>query len=173
MSETKFFTREDLTQKILERDGEEVTITTDTSGKLLEIMYSSAPELSYPTQAMTLRIESDTQATLELTQYAVFPDPAEDENEFYDDADDEESDPAAEDFEERAIKFREWAMNYIDLMQYQAEAHRHNIPVCSFCLKSPTDVGNIIGGPHGVAICEECVDLCEDALAEDGDGQDS
>jgi ATP-dependent Clp protease ATP-binding subunit ClpX len=38
---------------------------------------------------------------------------------------------------------------------------------CSFCNKSQADVKKLIAGP-GVFICDECVDICLDILAEDG-----
>ena len=38
---------------------------------------------------------------------------------------------------------------------------------CSFCLKSPESVAKMIGGP-GVFICNECVALCREILAENG-----
>jgi ClpX C4-type zinc finger len=38
---------------------------------------------------------------------------------------------------------------------------------CSFCLKSPGSVEKMIGGP-GVFICNECVGLCNDVLAQEG-----
>jgi hypothetical protein len=38
---------------------------------------------------------------------------------------------------------------------------------CSFCLKSPGSVDKMIGGP-GVFICNECVGLCNDILAQEG-----
>jgi hypothetical protein len=37
---------------------------------------------------------------------------------------------------------------------------------CSFCLKSPGSVEKMIGGP-GVFICNECVGLCNDILAQE------
>jgi catechol 2,3-dioxygenase-like lactoylglutathione lyase family enzyme len=37
---------------------------------------------------------------------------------------------------------------------------------CSFCGKTPHQVGNLIGGPGGVFICNECVRLCGDMLEE-------
>ncbi len=39
---------------------------------------------------------------------------------------------------------------------------------CSFCLKSPGQVTKMIGGP-GVFICNECVGLCNDILALEGE----
>jgi len=39
---------------------------------------------------------------------------------------------------------------------------------CSFCGKSPKQVIKIIAGP-GVFICDECVDLCHEILAEEWD----
>ncbi len=39
---------------------------------------------------------------------------------------------------------------------------------CSFCLKSPGSVAKMIGGA-GVFICNECVGLCNDILAQEGE----
>jgi ATP-dependent Clp protease ATP-binding subunit ClpX len=39
---------------------------------------------------------------------------------------------------------------------------------CSFCLKSPGQVAKMVGGP-GVFICNECVGLCNDILALEGE----
>lgn len=39
---------------------------------------------------------------------------------------------------------------------------------CSFCRKSPGSVEKMIGGP-GVFICNECVALCNDILAQKGE----
>ncbi len=37
---------------------------------------------------------------------------------------------------------------------------------CSFCLKSEKQIEKLIGGPN-VYICDECVKLCNEILAED------
>jgi ATP-dependent protease Clp ATPase subunit len=37
---------------------------------------------------------------------------------------------------------------------------------CSFCGKSQDQVQRLIGGPGGVAICDQCVALCAQILAE-------
>jgi len=37
---------------------------------------------------------------------------------------------------------------------------------CSFCAKDQTQVRRLIAG-SGVCICDECVDLCNDILAEE------
>ena len=37
---------------------------------------------------------------------------------------------------------------------------------CSFCNKSQRDVKKLIAGPT-VYICDECVDICLDIIAED------
>jgi hypothetical protein len=39
---------------------------------------------------------------------------------------------------------------------------------CSFCRKSQHDVRKMIAGPN-VYICDECVDICLDIIAEPGD----
>ena len=36
---------------------------------------------------------------------------------------------------------------------------------CSFCAKLKTDVANLVSGPT-VYICNECIELCEDVIAE-------
>jgi hypothetical protein len=38
-------------------------------------------------------------------------------------------------------------------------------PLCSFCGKSQDEVRNLIAGPK-VYICDECIDLCNDIIAE-------
>ena len=38
---------------------------------------------------------------------------------------------------------------------------------CSFCDKSPEEVKRLIAGPTAY-ICEECIDLCNDILLEEG-----
>lgn len=38
---------------------------------------------------------------------------------------------------------------------------------CSFCGKSEKQVQKLIAGPDGVYICDECVDLCDEILAEE------
>jgi ATP-dependent Clp protease ATP-binding subunit ClpX len=38
---------------------------------------------------------------------------------------------------------------------------------CSFCNKSPDDVKKLIQGPNSTHICDECIDLCNDILAEE------
>jgi ATP-dependent Clp protease ATP-binding subunit ClpX len=38
---------------------------------------------------------------------------------------------------------------------------------CSFCGKSQEQVHRLIAGPGGVYICNECIDLCQEIIAED------
>jgi len=44
--------------------------------------------------------------------------------------------------------------------------HRHEIPSCSFCGKRHDEVNKLIAGPD-VNICDECVNLCAEIVAED------
>jgi ATP-dependent Clp protease ATP-binding subunit ClpX len=41
--------------------------------------------------------------------------------------------------------------------------------VCSFCGKSQDEVRKLIAGPIVVYICDECIDLCNDIIAEESD----
>ena len=42
---------------------------------------------------------------------------------------------------------------------------------CSFCGKRGTEVGRIIAGPTpAVAICNECIELCSEIIAEERAG---
>ncbi len=43
---------------------------------------------------------------------------------------------------------------------------------CSFCTKSQFDVVKLVAGP-GVFICNECVDLCDQIIAEEAKREDS
>jgi hypothetical protein len=37
---------------------------------------------------------------------------------------------------------------------------------CSFCGKSQNEVKKLIGGPKGVFICNECIDICNEIIAD-------
>ena len=39
---------------------------------------------------------------------------------------------------------------------------------CSFCSKAQGRVGKLIAGPGGVYICDECIDLCNQIIEEEG-----
>ncbi|MGW0562268.1 ATP-dependent Clp protease ATP-binding subunit ClpX [Streptomyces sp. NPDC003016] len=41
---------------------------------------------------------------------------------------------------------------------------------CTFCGKSQKQVEKLIAGPGGICICDECVGLCNELIAEDPDG---
>ncbi len=43
--------------------------------------------------------------------------------------------------------------------------------VCSFCGKSQNEVRKLIAGPT-VYICDECIDLCNDIIAEECDQEE-
>jgi ATP-dependent Clp protease ATP-binding subunit ClpX len=40
-------------------------------------------------------------------------------------------------------------------------------PHCAFCKRSEEDVARLISGPTGFSICDECIELCQEMLAED------
>ena len=44
--------------------------------------------------------------------------------------------------------------------------------VCSFCGKSQDEVRKLIAGPT-VYICDECIDLCNDIIAEEADNEEA
>ena len=46
-------------------------------------------------------------------------------------------------------------------------ARDEHILRCSFCGKSQDEVEKLIGGPGGVCICDECVELCDQIIQED------
>lgn len=50
--------------------------------------------------------------------------------------------------------------------QHQDVPHRQIPTVCSFCEKPQDQVARLIGGPRGIAICNECVRLCTEILDE-------
>src|SRR3970040_656445 len=56
-------------------------------------------------------------------------------------------------------------------MPKQGEDRSGNL-VCSFCGKSQDEVRKLIAGPT-VYICDECIDLCNDIIAEEGDHEES
>jgi len=44
---------------------------------------------------------------------------------------------------------------------------KNNQLVCSFCGKAQDQVGKLVAGPNNVYICDECIELCRDIIAED------
>jgi ATP-dependent Clp protease ATP-binding subunit ClpX len=51
-------------------------------------------------------------------------------------------------------------------METETEVYR-----CSFCGKDRSEIGRMIAGPNRVYICNECVELCNQIIAqEDGKG---
>jgi len=49
-------------------------------------------------------------------------------------------------------------------------ASRRETYRCSFCGKAQQEVGHLIAGPGGVYICNECVELCTQIVAEQRTG---
>ncbi|GIW21478.1 MAG: hypothetical protein KatS3mg068_0485 [Candidatus Sericytochromatia bacterium] len=45
--------------------------------------------------------------------------------------------------------------------------HKNNEPRCSFCNKTQNQVKKLIAAP-GVFICDECVELCNQILQDEG-----
>ena len=41
---------------------------------------------------------------------------------------------------------------------------------CSFCGKRQDQVKKLVAGPHGVAICDECVSLCREIIDDEFSG---
>jgi ATP-dependent Clp protease ATP-binding subunit ClpX len=53
-------------------------------------------------------------------------------------------------------------------MKHGQRIHRDDEPTrCSFCHRSRDDVNRLIAGLDGVAICDECIDLCRGLLGEE------
>ena len=48
-----------------------------------------------------------------------------------------------------------------------ANRFRSSVQVCSFCKRTQDEVNRLIAGPDQVFICDECVDLCKEILAEE------
>ncbi len=45
--------------------------------------------------------------------------------------------------------------------------------LCSFCSKGKSDVSKLIAGPNDVYICNECIDLCNEIIAEEEEKEQS
>ncbi len=54
-------------------------------------------------------------------------------------------------------------------MTRSSDKGRSSTLQCSFCNRSQEDVRKLISGPGDVYICDECVDLCNEIIAEDTD----
>jgi ATP-dependent Clp protease ATP-binding subunit ClpX len=48
-----------------------------------------------------------------------------------------------------------------------ARKSEHRLYLCSFCGKNQDQVHRLIAGPNGVFICDECIRLCNEILAEE------
>lgn len=161
-------TVKDLPPELLELEDDRVEIVSDPAGNLLEVSFSSAPDLSFPSIEMTLTIDNeDGSVKWETVTNAHFPDPDDDPT-FYQQEDDEDIEAGGEERDVRVAQFADWALNWVEQLQYNTEVWRKKLATCSFCQKHQNQVGHIIAGPEGLAICNECVDLCEDVLAEEG-----
>lgn len=161
--------KKDLPKELLELEGDKVAIKCDPQGKVTEISYSSAPELSYPSEAIVFTAASDRQpARIEVIAHAAYPDPADEEDLLEDEESElEDGDVAGSNEEGHFEGFYEWSMNFLEVMQYRTELWRKSIKLCSFCEKHQGEVTHIVAGPFDIGICNECVDLCEDVLAEE------
>jgi ATP-dependent Clp protease ATP-binding subunit ClpX len=51
-----------------------------------------------------------------------------------------------------------------------ARKSEHRLYLCSFCGKNQDQVHRLIAGPNDVYICDECVRLCNEILAEEPPG---
>ena len=43
---------------------------------------------------------------------------------------------------------------------------KENEEVCSFCGREKSEVKNLIAGPSGSYICDECIEICQEILKE-------
>ena len=56
-------------------------------------------------------------------------------------------------------------------MSKNSDKGKHTL-VCSFCNRTQEEVRKLIAGPS-VYICDECIDLCNDIIAEEVDSDDT
>src|SRR5438128_10687210 len=67
------------------------------------------------------------------------------------------------------VRFLELRLDQVARMKKSIREHstHHDQYRCSFCGKSQEDVRRLVAGP-GVYICDECVELCREIIAEGG-----
>lgn len=65
----------------------------------------------------------------------------------------------------------EWCCSTGKAEPMDSEAKRNRR--CSFCGNTREEVRRMIAGPNDVVICNECVALCNDLIAEHGAGQEA
>ncbi len=145
-------------------EDERVHVKSDQEGNVLELTYSSAPDLHLPSLSYSLIFDGDS-VRFEKTKHSLFPDPGEDPD-FYDD-EEEELDIENPAHGVHMARFHSWAMEQLDLVQYNTEIWRNELKSCSFCQKHQGQVEHVVAGPDELSICNECVDLCEDVIAEE------
>lgn len=146
-------------------DDERISVRTDKEGNVTELTYSSAPDLNMPSLSYTLTFDGDS-VRFDKVTHVLFPDPGEDPD-FYDEEDGNKS-IETPGHGVHIARFHSWAMEHLDLVQYNTEIWRNDLKMCSFCQKHQGQVEHVVAGPDDLAICNECVDLCEDVLAEEG-----
>jgi ATP-dependent Clp protease ATP-binding subunit ClpX len=50
-------------------------------------------------------------------------------------------------------------------MAYKRTDYRYR---CSFCGKYHTEVKKLVTGPDDIGICDECIEVCDEILEDDG-----
>jgi DNA-binding transcriptional MerR regulator len=62
---------------------------------------------------------------------------------------------------------KEWA-NQLVKERSVSDADAARTYICSFCGRDHAEIGRMISGPNGVAICNECVALCNEIIEREG-----
>ena len=64
------------------------------------------------------------------------------------------------------LRFRHGPADPILAIQLWKDVSFHEFGACSFCGTPPGPTRRQVNGPHGVAICADCVALCNELLAD-------
>ena len=62
------------------------------------------------------------------------------------------------------INYRDYRMQMKGVSNVATTKRTRAISCCSFCGKSQDKVHRLIGGPGGIFICDECVELCREII---------
>lgn len=138
----------------LRDDRPDVVATFHPDGQLAAVRVALSADDT--TAAITLTLNPDKlEGRAEHIHTNVFNpvEPADDEGSYFDDSDVEIT---------PAMRYERWVTDWLDRVY---DLRLGIALVCSFCGKSQQEVAKLIAGPS-VFICDECITLCNEILAE-------
>lgn len=138
MSQKQFVTRENIEISFHERRGEDgVYAEFDSQGRLTELSHS----LGGVIHGFRLSVDYANRSATAVSEIN-FPDPR-----------------------QPGVVFVEWVRDAVALIRKESTPRSAGSISCSFCGVGQDAVRKLVAGP-GVQICNECIDMCAEVIAE-------